>query len=64
MALDATCFPEIFLKDVRVHLKKKKKEQQLQIVITFYLLQPQSHTKAGESPHTDLRRTLKKKKDR
>lgn len=35
-------------------------EQQLQIVITFYL-QPQSHTKVEESPHTDFRRTLKKR---
>ena len=60
MALDTTCFPETFLKDVRVHLKTKKKkggEQQLQIVITFHLLQPQSCTKAEESPHTDFIRT-------
>lgn len=41
----------------------KKKEQQLQIVITFYLSQSQSRTKAEQSPHTDFRRTEKRRDD-
>lgn len=59
MALDATCFLEIFLKDVFCVLNKKKKAAAADCYCFLALAASKSHKGRGVSPHR-VQRDIKK----